>query len=217
MGVKMRAYIKNNFFRQSVLAFTGMPLLIWTMGNFPQRSLLKESLSVMTILAFCQMIGQFFWTRTNRSAVANFKMRKVIKYHKIIGYTFVTALLVHPVLLVVPRFFESGVAPVDAFITIITTFTNQGVVLGIIAWCLMLALGITSFARKKLPMKYKTWRLFHGILAMLFISIAAWHVIDLGRHSSFVMSILISMLTAGGIMLLLKTYTLKKSRKTSEV
>ena len=202
----MSAYIKSNFFRQSVLAFTGMPLLIWTMGNFPERSLLKESLSVMTILAFCQMIGQFFWTRTNRSAVANLKMNKVIKYHKIIGYTFVIVLLVHPVLLVVPRFFESGVAPVDAFITIVTTFTNQGVVLGIIAWCLMLALGITSLARKKLPMKYKTWRVFHGILSMLFISIAAWHVIDLGRHSSFVMSTLISMLTANGIMLLLKTY-----------
>ncbi len=213
----MRAYIKNNFLKQSVLAFTGMPLLILTMGNFPERSLLKESLSVMTILAFYQMIGQFFWTRTNRSAVANLKMSKVIKYHKIIGYTFVIVLLVHPVLLVVPRFFESGVAPVNAFITIITTFTNQGVVLGIIAWCLMLALGITSLARKKLPMKYKTWRVFHGILAMLFISIAAWHVIDLGRHSSFVMSILISMLTAGGIMLLLKAYTLKKSKKTREV
>jgi len=213
----MRAYIKNNFLKQSVLAFTGMPLLILTMGNFPERSLWKESLSVMTILAFYQMIGQFFWTRTNRSAVANLKMSKVIKYHKIIGYTFVIVLLVHPVLLVVPRFFESGVAPVDAFITIITTFTNQGIVLGIIAWCLMLALAITSLARKKLPMKYKTWRVFHGILAMLFISIAAWHVIDLGRHSSFVMSILISMLTAGGIMLRLKAYTLKKSKKTREV
>ena len=217
MGVKMRAYIKNNFLRQSVLAFTGMPLLIWTMGNFPERSLLKESLSVITILAFCQMMGQFFWTRTNRAAAANLKMSKVIKYHKIIGYTFVIVLLVHPVLLVAPRFFESGIAPVDAFITIITTFTNQGVVLGIIAWFLMLALGITSLVRKKLPMKYKIWRVFHGILAMLFIFIAAWHVIDLGRHSSFVMSILISMLTAGGIMMLLKTYTPKKSKKTSEV
>jgi predicted ferric reductase len=217
MGVKMRAYIKSNFLRQSVLAFTGMPLLIWTMGNFPERSLMKESLSVMTILAFCQMIGQFFWTRKNRSAVANLKMSKVIKYHKIIGYTLVIVLLVHPVLLVVPRFFESGVAPVDAFITIITTFTNQGVVLGIMAWCLMLALGITSLARKKLPMEYKTWRVFHGILAILFVSVAAWHVIDLGRHSSLVMSTFISVLTAGGVLFLLKTYTLIISKKTSEV
>ena len=143
-------------------------------------------------------------------------MSKVIKYHKIIGYTFVLILFFHPLYLVVPRFFEAGVSPVDAFITIISTL-NQGVVLGIIAWCLMLALGITSLARKKLPMKYKTWRVFHGILAMLFISIAAWHVIDLGRHSNLTMSILISMLTAGGILLLLKTYTFKKSKKTSEV
>ena len=212
----MSEYIKSSFLRQSVLAFTGMPLLIWAMGNFPERSLLKESLSVITILAFCQMIGQFFWARTNRSAVADLRMSKVVKYHKIIGYTFVTILFFHPLYLVFPRFFESGVSPVDAFITIITTL-NQGVVLGIIAWCLMLALGITALVRNKLPMKYKTWRVFHGILAMLFISIAAWHVIDLGRHSSLAMSIFISMLTAGGILLLLKTYTFKKSKKTSEV
>ena len=216
MGVKMSAYIKSSFLRQSVLAFTGMPLLIWAMGNFPERSLLKESLSVITILAFCQMMGQFFWARTNRSAVAGLRMSKVVKYHKIIGYTFVTILFFHPLYLVFPRFFESGVSPVDAFITIITTL-NQGVVLGITAWCLMLALGITALVRNKLPMKYKTWRVFHGILAMLFISIAAWHVIDLGRYSNLAMSIFISMLAAGGIMLLLKTYTFKKSKKASEV
>ena len=176
----------------------------------------KTKKAIIAYPADCQMIGQFFWTRTNRSAAANLKMSKVIKYHKIVGYTFVIALLFHPVLVVAPRFFESGVAPVEALITILTTF-NRGIVLGIIAWCLILTIGITSLTRKKLPMKYTTWRIFHGILAMLFISIAAWHVIDLGRHASFVMSILISMLTAGGILLLLKTYTLKKSKKPSEV
>jgi len=216
MGVKMSDHIKTNFFRQSILAFTGMPLLIWAMGNFPEHSLLKESLSVITILAFCHMMGQFFWARTNRSAVASIRMSKVVKYHKIIGYTFVTILFFHPLYLVLPRFFEAGVSPVDAFITIVTTL-NQGVVLGIISWCLMLALGTTALIRNKLPMKYKTWRVFHGILAMLFISIAAWHVIDLGRHSSLAMSILIIILIAGGVLLLLKTYTFKKSKKTSEV
>ena len=34
MGVKMLAYIKSNFLRQSVLAFTVMPLLIWAMAIF---------------------------------------------------------------------------------------------------------------------------------------------------------------------------------------
>ncbi|MCG8552529.1 MAG: ferric reductase-like transmembrane domain-containing protein [Desulfobacterales bacterium] len=157
-------------------------------------------------------MGQFFWTRSSRTVLTNLKMSRVVNYHKFIGYICITILSLHPLYLVIPRCFEAGVAPVDAFFTIITTL-NQGVVTGIIAWCLMLVLGITSFLRDKLPMTYKTWRLFHGILAMLFISTAVWHTIDLGRHANLSMSILISMLTAGGILLLLKTYTFKKSKK----
>ena len=206
----MNVYLKSNFFIQSVLAFIGMPPFIWALGSLPARSFLKESLSIMTILAFCQIIGQFFWSRANRYAAKDLKISRMISLHKIIGYTFVTVLLFDPVFLVVPRFFESGVSPVDVLVTILTTF-NQGVVLGIIAWCLMLILGITSLVRKKLPMKYTTWRVFHGILATLSISIAAWHAIDLGRHANLAMSILISILTAGGILLLLITYTFKKS------
>lgn len=215
MGLKMSTYIKSRFFGQSILAFIGIPLLIWVTGNYPERSLFKESLSVITILAFCQMMGQFFWARTSRFILADLKMSKVIKYHKIIGYTFVVILLLHPIYLVIPRLFEAGVSPVDAFVTIITTL-NQGIVLGIIAWCLMLVLGITSFLRNVLPMRYKTWRVFHGILALLFIFIAAWHVIDLGRHSNPAMSILITILTAGGALLLLKIYTAEKT-KNNEV
>ena len=211
----MRANTNKKILWQSIAVFTGIPLLLWAMGTLPERSLLKESLSIITILAFCQMIGQLFWTRSNRSAVTQLTMNNVIKYHKIIGYTFFLILLFHPFYLVVPRLFESGVAPVDAFVTIISTL-NQGVVLGIIAWCLMLALGVTSFVRKKLPMKYRTWRAFHGMLAIFFILLAVCHVIDLGRHSTLAMSIFISMLTGGGVLLLLKTYILKKTKKISE-
>lgn len=171
--------------------------------------MLKEALSLITILAFFQIIGQFFWARTNRFAVKNLKMPTLIKYHKIIGYTFAIALLVHPVLLVVPRFFEAGISPAEAFMTTITTFTSQGVVLGIIAWCLLLTIGITALVRKKLPVKYKTWRILHGILAILFAAAAAWHVIDLGRHSSSAMSAFIVFLTVFGGLRLVKTYASK--------
>ena len=199
-------------FSDRLLVFAGMPLLIWIMGDLPERSLLKESLSIMTILAFYQMIGQFFLAKTNRCVVDTLKMNRVIKYHKIIGYTFVVILLLHPFLLVLPKFFESGVSPVDAFITIISTM-NQGVLLGIIAWCLMLILAITALARKKLPIKYPAWRVFYGLLAILFICIATWHVINLGRHSNLAMATFITILTAGGILLLLRTYTVKRTKR----
>ena len=204
--------MNNHFLKPFIIVFTGTPLLIWVLENAFERSILKESLSIMTILVFCQMIGMFFLSRTNKYAVKKIKMSRMVKFHKIIGYTCIPIMLLHPVFIVVPRFFESGVAPFEAFITIITTL-NQGVVLGITAWCLMLILGLTSLTRKKLPLKYTTWRTFHGIVAILFIFTATWHVIDLGRHSSIAMSILIILLTTGAILLSGKQYLLKLFKK----
>jgi len=147
-----------------LVVFAGIPLLLWVQTDLPVRSLFKESLSVLTILAFCQMLGMFFWSGINPYAVKEMKLIQVIKFHKIIGYTSVVILLLHPVFLVLPRFFESGVSPVDAFVTIITTF-NQGIILGIVAWCLILIIGITCLIRKILPIRYTIWRKLHGILA----------------------------------------------------
>lgn len=210
MGVNMLTIIKSHVFRMSLLAFTATPLvLLWATGTFPERSLLKEGISVITILAFFQLIGQFFWVRTNSFSVRSLTMGRIVKYHKFIGYIFVLIMLFHPLYLVVPRYFESGVSPFYAFTTIITTM-NLGVVLGIIAWCLMLILGLSSFVRSRLPMKYKTWLMTHGILAILFVATAVWHVIDIGRHSSPAMSIVLIMFAARGILHLLKAYTFKK-------
>ncbi len=204
----MNAYIKTKFFRQSLVIFAGIPLLIWAQDDLPVRSLFKESLTVLTILAFSQMLGMFFWSGINPNAVKEMKMNQVVKFHKIIGYTAVATLLVHPVFLVLPRFFESGVSPVDAFVTIITTF-NQGIILGIVSWCLILIIGITCLTRKRLPVRYTTWRNLHGMLAVVFVSIVPWHVLGLGRHSSLAMSIFIILSAAGGILLFGKRYIVK--------
>ena len=208
----MNTYLKSSFFIQSVLIFVGMPLLILALSSFPERSWLKETISILTILAFFQMVGQFFLSRSNGAAVQEMKMGRLVSLHKVIGYTAITILLIHPFLLVFPRFFEAGVAPDEAFITIITTLSSQGVVLGIIAWCLMLTLGIMSFMRNQLPMKHTTWRLVHGILSILFVFSGAWHLIDLGRHTNLAIAVFIAVLTAGGILLQLSAYRPKTEK-----
>lgn len=192
--------------------FIGLPILFWALGDFPRRTVLKESLSILFILAYSMMLAQFFLARSNKSILKSLKMSTVLKFHKPIGYIFIAVLLVHPFLIVVPRYFEAGITPVEAFITIITTFESLGIVLGIISWFLMIVLGITSLIRNKLPMKYKTWKIFHGILAILFVSSATWHAIDLGRHTDLPMSIFMIILAASGALLLLRTYILKPSK-----
>ncbi len=202
-----------------MLIFTGGPLFIWGMGRMTERSFLKESLSILTILAFFQVISQFYLSRSNGPAVAEVTMGRMARVHNFSGYTAITILLIHPVLLVIPRFFESGVTPLDAFWSILTragvaiqTFTTPGVILGVIAWCLLLLLGATPLLRKILPLKYTTWRLIHGMLSALFIFSASWHVIDLGRHSNSSMALYIGILSASGVFLLLKNYCSKSAK-----
>lgn len=193
----------------AILLFIGFPLLFWAVGDFPRRTVLKESISILTLLAFSMMLGQLFLSRSNRGMLQHHKMSRVLKLHKIIGYIFVGVLLLHPFLIVVPRYFEAGIEPMEAFTTILNSYGNTGVLLGIIAWSLVLILGLTSLFRKKIGMKFKTWRFFHGILSMLFIGIASWHAIDLGRHTDTVITVFILILAGGGIRLLLNTYLLK--------
>lgn len=212
----MRDYTKNLYLLPVTLGFLGLPVLFWALGDFPRRTVLKESLSLLTILAFCLMLGQFFLARTTRGLLKDLKMSTVIKIHKVIGYLFVAVLLVHPFFVVLPRYFEAGVAPMEAFITMLTTFDSTGLVVDMVAWCLLLLLAVTSLIRNKLPMKYTTWRLWHDIVSMVFISLATWHAIDLGRHTDRALSIYLSILAVSGILLLLKIYIATVFQKKGE-
>ena len=195
----MAEYIKKNVQLQILVFFLSMPLIIWAVGNFPQRTMLKESLSVVTITAFSLVIGLFYLTRANRRVLQNVPFGKVVKLHKLVGYIAVPILLLHPLFLVVPRFYEAGLTPGEAFQTIITTFSNSGVVFGLTSWSLLLLLGVTSLLRQKIPLQYQTWRVIHYILAMLCIFSALFHVIDLGRHLDLIMTGFVVLLATGGI------------------
>ena len=190
--------------------FLGLPLLFYTTGDAPERSLLKEAISGLTVLSFGLMLGQYFLARSNQAVLAVFKAPAVQKVHKWIAYTAISIMAFHPFLIVFPRFFEGGVKPWDAFWTMITDFQNLGIVLGLIAWVLMVSLGVTAYFRMKLMHRFKSryrgWRYFHGGLAVVFTVTAAWHSIVLGRHTDTAMSTFYIVLATVGIGLLARLY-----------
>jgi predicted ferric reductase len=198
-----------------IAVFVALPVLIYTTGSFPRRTLLKETISLLTILAFFVMLVQFYLSRANSKLLKAHKMGKVIKWHKVLGYVFVGILLVHPFLIVLPRYFEAGVGVNDAFFELLSNFNQQGLLLGLIAWIVMFILGLMAIFRSRLPFAYTIWRVIHGYLSIVFVLIATLHVIAMGRHMNQVMIGLISTLAFVGVFMLLKKYILKStSNKT---
>lgn len=204
----MNTDIKKYHVLAAILVFIVLPVLFVSLGDFPRRTLLKESISMLTVLAFALMLGQFFLVRGNQYFIRVFKYSRVLAVHKFIGYSVAGIFLVHPFLIVLPRFYEAGVSPFDALVTILTTLDSPGVVLGLITWSLMLLIGVTSLFRARLKLSYKTWKLFHGILSILFVITASWHAIELGRHTDMIISIFIIVLALAGSTLLIKQYAL---------
>lgn len=200
----------------AITVFIVLPVLIYGLSGFTRRTLLKEVISVVTLLAYFVMLSQFYLSRANNTMLKAHKMSRVIKWHKVLGYVFVCILLLHPFLIVVPRYFEAGVTPTEAFAELLDNINRKGLLLGLTAWIIMLTLGITSLFRNHLPFSYKTWRLIHGLLSIAFILIAAFHIVDMGRHINELMAWFIAMLSITGIALLLRTYILNSTSQKTE-
>lgn len=218
MGLIMNTDIKKYHIIAAVFIFIILPIGLFEFGDFPRRSNLKEVISLLTVLVFFLMISQFYLARSNYYFVKISKFSRVLSVHKFIGYSVVGFFLIHPFLIVLPRFFEAGVSPLDALILILTTFESLGVILGQISWGLMFLLGVTSIFRNKLfrgklKINYKTWKVFHGLISIVFIAISSWHAIELGRHTDRAISIFIVFLAITGSSLLIKHYT--SSSKTA--
>jgi predicted ferric reductase len=86
-------------------------------------------------------------------------MDKLTSWHRITGFTLITAVVAHVVFIIGGFSASSGLNPIDQ----LTTFMDklEGVVAALIAVILLLVVGFTSakFARRKLP--YEVWHLLH--------------------------------------------------------
>lgn len=194
----------------ALAVFIGLPLLFYTLGDAPRRSVLKEVISILTLLAFSMMLGQYFLARSNATLLSLFKPPQIQTFHKYIAYSAVGVILLHPVLIVLPRFFEAGVKPWDAFVIMLTTFDSLGILLGLAAWFVLLVLAVTAWFRrpliKRFTHRYRGWRYFHGALAVSFTVLALWHAIELGRHTDIAMSAFFVTLTLIGFAMLARLY-----------
>jgi predicted ferric reductase len=192
-----------------VFTFILVPIILYFIGDFIFKTKLKETLSIITIISYALIFSQFFISRINEDIKYGNKLNKVVSFHKYVGYTIIAILFLHPLYVVIPRYFEAGTDPVDAFFIMITNYQNLGVLLGIISWILMLFLGLTSFFRFKLGIEYKNWKILHGVISLLFIITSTWHFIKLSRHNSYEMNVFFVLLVFISTIKLLDSYFVK--------
>jgi predicted ferric reductase len=107
-------------------------------------------------------------------------MDVTMRFHQLVARTALALALLHPFLYRSPF---NPPYPWDATRQLTLTHDLGGLLTGVLAWVLLAMLVALGVGRRQLPFRYETWRLMHGVGALLVAGLALQHALDAGRYS----------------------------------
>lgn len=164
------------------LAIIPLPYLATYALNMDSKGAYVSVISLINLIAMMAFFVQFpLGSRLKKiPLLANIDWN--ISNHKTVGKWLGVLFLLHPMLVLAPRFL---VSTDDAITSIVTTVTAPQMLTGIIAWVGLILWILSSIYKNKLPMKYETWRLTHAIGFIAITILATLHLTSVGSHGQF--------------------------------
>jgi len=203
---------KTQFIVVYLLLMALVPVFLAANQDVPAGSSYLQIVLFLSLAAFGLVLGQFWLSRLLPRSVAKIKPAVVLRWHKIVGYSAVGFLLIHPVLMVARRFWAQESDPTENLILMLRAPALQP---AFVAWVVMVLLGVLSLARRRF--RPKSWRILHGLLSAGFAGLATWHVVAVGRHSNPAMSLFWIALAGFAVWAQLRSYMPILSARTSTV
>ena len=162
------------------LCVTLLPLGLAWFGGRPPRSFADELASGAGMVAFAIILIEFVLSGRFRTVSAGVGMDVTMRFHQLFARTAVVLALVHPF------FYRSAFNPqypwdVTRQLTLTSELSSLGT--GILAWVLLPLLVLLGIGRERLDFRYETWRLMHGLGALLIAGLVLHHTLSAGRYS----------------------------------
>ena len=189
------------------LAVVLMPFALAWLQNNPPRRFWDELASGAGLLAFAIILVEFVLSGRFRSISGRIGMDKTMRFHQLLARTALVFALLHPFLYTSPF---NDPLPWDTTQQLTLTNDISALSTGLLAWIILPAFVLLSIGRDQLPYKYETWRLMHGLGAILIAGFLLHHTLSAGRYSqNTVLAGFWLVLVFGAMASLLYVYVLK--------
>ncbi|MAC77011.1 MAG: hypothetical protein CML66_03005 [Rhodobacteraceae bacterium] len=174
----MPAYLLIPFYLTLVLA----PLaLSWITGGAP-RPFRTELASGLGMAAFAIILAEFVLSGRFRMLSGRVGMDVTMRIHQLMARTALVFALVHPLLYRGTP--SGGPRPWDPTRQLTLTTEFWPLSTGILAYVLLPALVALAVWRKRLDFSYETWRLMHGVGALIIALALLHHTHEAGRYAA---------------------------------
>jgi len=159
-----------------------LPLILSWLNGGPPRPFHQELASGLGILAFSMVLMEFVLSGRFKSISNGVGMDVTMRFHQVMARTALVFALLHPFLYQGTP--SGGERPWDPTrqLTITTDFSDLST--GIAVFLLLPCLVFLAIGRTKLDCKYETWRLIHGVGALLIALLLLHHTVYAGRYGS---------------------------------
>lgn len=164
------------------LAIAAPALLGWALVG-PARPWRDEVATALALLGFAALLVDFLLSGRFRAVSGGVGIDRTMRWHQLLGRLLAVALLAHPFLYTLP----DGAAfhrPDDLTGAGVLGLGGGAVVTGLLAWLLLGLLVLTAIRRDDLPYRYESWRLWHGVAALLIAGLGLHHALSAGRYAA---------------------------------
>ncbi|MGF2733767.1 ferredoxin reductase family protein [Marinobacter sp. DUT-1] len=174
--------MKPLFLIVAYLVAVTLPLLLSALVGGPPRQFHQELASGLGILAFSMILVEFILSGRFKAISNDVGMDVTMRFHQIMARTLLVFAVLHPLLYQGTP--TGGERPWDPTrqLTLTTDFADLST--GIAAWLLLAGLVVMAIGRTQLGYRYETWRLLHGLGALLIALLLLHHTVYAGRYGS---------------------------------
>ncbi len=159
---------------------TLFPFLVILLGGLPLRKFPDELATQLGIFAYTWVLLSFLLSGRFRSISGKIGIDKTIRFHQFMAIVFGLIIFLHPYFYTLSM---SSSLPWDTSRELSLMLTSQGFITGMLAWILIITIIFMAIYRDQLPFSYETWRLLHGVMALIVIIGSTIHVLDIGRYT----------------------------------
>ncbi len=151
----------------------------WYFGG-PPRALHQELASGLGILAFSMILMEFVLSGRFKSISNGVGIDVTQRLHQMLARTALAFVILHPLLYQGTP--SGGARPWDPTRQLTLTTDLSALSTGIAAYLLLPVLVLLAIGRKHLDHSYETWRLMHGVAALVVALLVLHHAVYAGRY-----------------------------------
>lgn len=158
-----------------------LPIILIAMSGLPARVFPDELATYLGLFAYVWILLSFLLSGRFRAISGRIGIDKTMRYHQIMAVSLGIIIFAHPYL------YTLSVAPAaswDSTQQFSISLTFIGFVAGMLAWIVVIGLIPMAIYRDELDFRYETWRLMHGITAVIVVVGGTIHVFDVGRYTN---------------------------------